>query len=178
MKWLYITLSIILLVVAVAVSMIKYFMLSADTSSSVIVETATTVLPDKSASALNSGIMADVAVVDTTAAIVDQPAVEEDATEMSVKETVEPDEYRFVVTKELAMLALKDVTLADTVMYIAEGKLAEHKVVANETLTRIALKYYGDKRLWPYIVKYNSLTRPDELRRGMVIEIPMLEPMN
>ena len=143
MKWLYITLSIILLVVAVAVSMIKYFMHSADTSSSVIVETATTVLPDKFASALNSGIMADVAVVDTTAAIVDQPAVEEDATEMSVKETVEPDEYRFVVTKELAMLALKDVTLADTVMYIAEGKLAEHKVVANETLTRIALKLYS-----------------------------------
>ena len=91
-------------------------------------------------------------------------------------EKVKPEEYRFIATEELASLDLANITLADTVMYVMDGKLAEHKVVSSETLTRIALKYYGDKKLWPYIVKYNSLASPDKLRKGMTLEIPMLIP--
>ena len=48
----------------------------------------------------------------------------------------------------------------------------------DETLVRISLKYYGDKKLWPYIVKYNSLARPDDLSKGMKIVIPKLKPRN
>ena len=57
------------------------------------------------------------------------------------------------------------------------GELCRHSVKSNETLTRIALKYYGSKKLWPYLVKHNKLARPDALGKGMDISIPMLEPV-
>ena len=102
---------------------------------------------------------------------------EESLNELVAEENV-AEEYKFVVTEGLASLDLKNVTVADTLQYEAAGVWVEHKVVAQETLTRIALKYYGDKKLWPYIVKYNSLTRPDDLRKGMKLLIPKLIPAN
>ena len=57
------------------------------------------------------------------------------------------------------------------------GELATHIVAADETLTKIALNYFGDKKLWPYIVKYNNLARPDDLCKGMEIVIPKLKPI-
>ena len=102
----------------------------------------------------------------------------EEPLDMLVKEVNEPEEYRFVITEELASLDLKNITQADTTLYDITGVWVEHKVVAHETLTRIALKYYGDKKLWPYIVKYNSLARPDDLSKGMKIVIPKLKPRN
>lgn len=94
------------------------------------------------------------------------------------EETVAPAEYVFVVTEQLVSLDLKDITLADTTLYDMTDVWFEHEVVAHETLTRIALKYYGDKKLWPYIVKFNSLARPDDLSKGMKILIPKLKPRN
>ena len=88
----------------------------------------------------------------------------------------EKKEYKFVVTDELAAMDLKEITVADTLLYVADGNYTEHTVKADETLTRIALKYYGDKKMWPYIVKHNSLARPDDLCKGMVLVIPRLEP--
>ena len=102
--------------------------------------------------------------------------VKEESLDVLVQEIVEPAEYKFVITEELAALDLKNITVADTTLYNMSDVLAEHKVVAHETLTRIALKYYGDKKLWPYIVKYNSLARPDDLCKGMNILIPKLQP--
>ena len=60
--------------------------------------------------------------------------------------------------------------------HTADGELTVHKVAADETLTRIAREYYGDKRLWPYIVKYNNMGDPNGLCRGMEIMIPRLIP--
>ena len=97
---------------------------------------------------------------------------------MLVLEQTEPEEYKFVITNELALLDLKNITEADTTLYDMLDVWTEHKVVAGETLTRIALKYYGDKKLWPYIVKYNSMSRPDDLRKGMKILVPKLKPRN
>ena len=85
-------------------------------------------------------------------------------------------EYEFVLVDELAAKNLKYITLADTTLYVAEGDLAVHKVAPDETLTRIAREYYGDKRLWPYIVKYNNMSNPNGLCRGMEIAIPRLTP--
>ena len=85
-------------------------------------------------------------------------------------------EYEFVLVDELAAKDLKNITLADTTLYVAEGDLAVHKVAPDETLTRIAREYYGDKRLWPYIVKYNKMSNPNGLCRGMEIAIPRLTP--
>lgn len=159
-RQLYITLFIILLLVVTgAMLFAAYFTNPSDDMSAVAVETVveTTQVPTFQENGLKS----------------DEPVAD-----AAVEDIVEPEVYEFVITKELAMLDLKDVTLADTVMYVASGRLAEHKVAPNETLTRIALKYYGDKKLWPYIVKYNSLARPDDLSKGMIINIPKLKPIN
>ncbi|MBR5852479.1 MAG: HU family DNA-binding protein [Bacteroidaceae bacterium] len=95
-------------------------------------------------------------------AVADEPAVEE--------------AYTFVLVDELAAINLKNITVADTTCYVADGNLAEHTVTSDETLTRIARQYYGDKRLWPYIVKYNNMDRPNDLCRGMKLVIPRLVP--
>lgn len=89
---------------------------------------------------------------------------------------IEEEPYEFVMTEELAAISLRDITLADTTLYISSGELTTHIVAADETLTKIALKYFGDKKLWPYIVKYNNLAKPDDLCKGMEIIIPKLKP--
>ena len=53
---------------------------------------------------------------------------------------------------------------------------ARHKVAANETLTKISRTYYGDNKLWPYIVKFNNMRNPNGLGYGMEIGIPRLVP--
>jgi nucleoid DNA-binding protein len=70
---------------------------------------------------------------------------------------------------------LKDITVADTTEYIIDGTLVTHELQKDETIIRLALKYYGDKRLWPYIVKYNWLKNPDSLPVGTALNIPFLK---
>lgn len=84
--------------------------------------------------------------------------------------------YVFVVVDELASIRLQDISPADTTLYVAKGDYCLHTVAPDETLTKIARKYYGDKKLWPYIVKYNNMDKPDALRNGMEIRIPLLMP--
>ena len=92
-------------------------------------------------------------------------------------ETEEAEEaYVFVVVDELASIKLQDISPADTTLYVAKGDYCLHTVAPDETLTKIARKYYGDKKLWPYIVKYNNMDKPDALRNGMEIRIPLLMP--
>ncbi len=101
----------------------------------------------------------------------------ENSNETAPKPQEQPaDEYEFVLLDELAAKNLKYITPADTLLYVADGDLAVHKVAQDETLTKIAREYYGDKKLWPYIVKYNNMTDPNGLCRGMEIAIPRLKP--
>lgn len=105
------------------------------------------------------------------------PATESPAEEVAVlAQPIEEEPYEFVMTEELAAISLRNITLADTTLYISSGELTTHIVAADETLTKIALKYFGDKKLWPYIVKYNNLAKPDDLCKGMEIIIPKLKP--
>ncbi len=108
-------------------------------------------------------------VADVNAAGIEQP---------EVAEPVAPEDevYAFVMVEELAVRNLKDITPADTLLYVANGELARHIVAANETLTKIARHYYGDKKLWPYIVKFNNMRNPNGLGYGMELVIPRLEP--
>lgn len=93
------------------------------------------------------------------------------ANELTVDEA-----YAFVMVDGLAAMNLKNITVSDTLHYVADGNLVEHTVASDETLTKIARRYYGDKRLWPYIVKYNDIDKPNDLCRGMKIAIPRLVP--
>jgi nucleoid DNA-binding protein len=65
---------------------------------------------------------------------------------------------------------------ADSTSYIITGTRATHKIGTGETLTRIALKYYGTKAPWPYIVKHNpiAIKNANNVPIGTVINIPEL----
>ena len=93
-----------------------------------------------------------------------------------VEEPKAEEAYAFVLLEQLDAIDLRSISVADTTLYVAEGDLARHTVAADETLTRIARQYYGDKRLWPYIVKYNNMRDPNGLCRGMELVIPRLVP--
>lgn len=121
---------------------------------------------------------------DSVANVAAEPVTENiyhaDETENSVADITTEEEasgvYVFTVVEELKAIPLKDITLADTLLYVANGEFCSHIVAPNETLTKISKKYFFDKKLWPYIVKYNNMDKPDALRSGMEIRIPCLIP--
>lgn len=91
-----------------------------------------------------------------------------------VAEPAEEEEEAFVLATALAQRSLSSITQGDTTIYRMVGDIASHRVAPNETLTRIALKYYNDKRLWPYIVHYNKMGNHNQLEIGMILKIPRL----
>ena len=70
--------------------------------------------------------------------------------------------------------------LGDTLEYVINGKepICEHTLKSGETIIRISVKYYGSKRFWPYIAKFNkeTITDPDNIPIGTVIKIPAILP--
>ena len=70
--------------------------------------------------------------------------------------------------------------LADTLEYVINGKepICEHTLQSGETIIRISVKYYGSKRFWPYIAKFNqdAISDPDNIPVGTIIKIPAILP--
>lgn len=68
------------------------------------------------------------------------------------------------------------VTLVDTIEYDMIGTKARHTLQEGESLVKIALKFYGTKSLWPYIVKYNKSIIRDAnvIPVGTTLNIPEL----
>ena len=70
--------------------------------------------------------------------------------------------------------------LADTLEYVINGQepLCEHTLKSGETIIRISVHYYGSKRFWPYIAKFNkeSIADPDNIPIGTIIKIPAIIP--
>lgn len=64
----------------------------------------------------------------------------------------------------------------DSVGYSIVGTEATYTIQEGETLTRVALRFYGTKALWPYIVKHNPgvIKNPDNVPYGTTIKIPKL----
>ncbi|MBO7467208.1 MAG: HU family DNA-binding protein [Bacteroidaceae bacterium] len=84
--------------------------------------------------------------------------------------------YKLTLTTADAAKNLKDFTAADTTNYSIDGTLAVHELKDGETIIRLAQVYYGDKKLWPYIVKYNWMKDPNHVSKGTVLNIPFLKP--
>ena len=115
-----------------------------------------------------------VATVETTPTKVVEE-VKPDSVEVAAEQPIE-EPYTFAMVDELAVKSVGSITRGDTLLYVANDTIATHTVAADETLVRISLKYYGDKRLWPYIVQYNKLDNPNGLSKGMELLIPRLQP--
>lgn len=95
----------------------------------------------------------------------------------TVKETVpeilvEPAKTQTVATKETKA----PLAYLDSATYTITGTKATHTVKEGETLTKVALRYYGTKAMWPYIVKHNPkvIKNPDNVPYGTTIKIPEL----
>lgn len=112
---------------------------------------------------------------------VELPAVQEAIVEVVdsgnvIDDDIIHDDTSFVMIDELANMDLSSITSADTLLYKAIDTMAIHRVGLDETLTKIALKYYNDKKFWPYIVEYNDMGDFNRLEIGMEILIPRLVP--
>ena len=68
------------------------------------------------------------------------------------------------------------LSLSDAVTYTIVGTRATHQLQYGETLVKLARKYYGNKKLWPYIARYNkeALADVDNIPVGTTIRIPEL----
>lgn len=64
----------------------------------------------------------------------------------------------------------------DSVGYIIDGTQTTYTIKEGETLTKVALRFYGTKALWPYLVKHNPgvIKNPDNVPYGTTIKIPKL----
>ena len=95
-----------------------------------------------------------------------------------VKTTPEVPNAKFcsvTITESLEAKTIKDITPADTTDYLMEGTLVTHELKRGETIILLAKKYYGDKRLWPYIVKYNWMKDFNHVAIGQMVNIPVLK---
>ena len=82
----------------------------------------------------------------------------------------------FVIVEAMNSLPLSKITIEDTTIYSIKGTKAVHRVGLDETLTKISLLYFEDKRFWPYIVQYNKIKNYNSLEIGTELLIPNLVP--
>ena len=64
----------------------------------------------------------------------------------------------------------------DSASYKITGTKTKYTVNEGETLTRVSLRFYGTKAMWPYIVKHNPdvIKNPNNVPYGTTIKIPEL----
>ena len=67
------------------------------------------------------------------------------------------------------------VALTEPVEIIAVKRFIIHTVVAKETLSALAQRYYGDFRKYDLIAKFNDIRVTDSLRVGQDLKIPEVE---
>lgn len=65
----------------------------------------------------------------------------------------------------------------DSSNYEIVGTQESYTLKEGETLTRVALHFWGTKSLWPYLVKHNPtvIKNPDNVPYGTTIQIPKLK---
>ena len=105
--------------------------------------------------------------------ITESEASKERSTE--VAQPTMSDFCKVTPTEALRAKMVKDITLADTTDYELDGTLVTHRLKRGETIIQLANKYYGDKRLWPYIVKHNRMSDFNRVAIGQKIDIPVLK---
>ena len=68
--------------------------------------------------------------------------------------------------------------LSDEVVYKISGTLDTVTIVKGSTLSKVAYKYFRNRKLWPYIVMYNEdvIDDPNNVPIGTTLRIPKLTP--
>ncbi len=125
----------------------------------------------------DSATQADQQIVDTVKKA-SVPVVVENAKPQVEKPKTPVAEDSFcavTLTESLKAKAVRDITPADTTDYTMAGTLVTHELKRGETIIQLAMKYYGEKRLWPYIVRYNKMNNFNSVAVGQKIDIPTLK---
>ena len=109
----------------------------------------------------------------------DQPVVKE-KTKPETQEKVKPvvPKKEKPAKKVVAKPAPKETYFSEKIQYKIIGTQATYTLRPGETLTRVALKFYGNKKIWPYLVMHNKgvIKNPDNVPIGTTIKIPRLAP--
>lgn len=117
-------------------------------------------------------------VVPDSLQVADTLVVKKDSSLMQKKDTLKTVAKKEEKTPVASTPVLKRETLADTVEYQITGNQGSYTLKPGESLVRVALKFYGNKKLWPYLVKHNKaiIKNPDNVPVGTTIQIPQLTP--
>ena len=113
-----------------------------------------------------------IAVKDTVSKkLIAEPVIKQQEAPVVVKQTV------VAATSASQPKKQKKVEyVPDSTNYTIAGTQATYTIKPGETLTRVALRFYGTKALYPYIVKHNPdvIKKPDNVPAGTTIKIPKL----
>lgn len=117
-------------------------------------------------------------VVPDSLQVADTVVVKKDSSLMQKKDTLKTAAKKEEKTPVVSTPVPKRETLADTVEYQITGNQGSYTLKPGESLVRVALKFYGNKKLWPYLVKHNKaiIKNPDNVPVGTTIQIPQLTP--
>lgn len=117
-------------------------------------------------------------VVSDSLQVADTLVVKKDSSLMQKKDTLKTVAKKEEKTPVAPTPVPKRETLADTVEYQITGNQGSYTLKPGESLVRVALKFYGNKKLWPYLVKHNKaiIKNPDNVPVGTTIQIPQLTP--
>lgn len=117
--------------------------------------------------------------------VVNDSLSKKDSIRQEKKDTIQKDTLNIVSRVEKKILVekheivkSKKETIADTVKYRIVGTQTNYTLKEGETLVKVSYKFFGDKKLWPYIAKHNDsvITNPDNIPVGTTIKIPKLVP--
>ena len=109
-----------------------------------------------------------------------EPVAEESVVVQEVQPALKED--TLLVNKD-TMIVQPEVleqtaVLPENVVYEITGTITTLTLEPGQTLVKLALKYYGSKNFWPYIVEHNPdvIKDADRVPKGATIKIPKLEP--
>lgn len=110
------------------------------------------------------------------------PLPEQIANTVAKKDTISEvaqelkDEVRHRQTVESKEQANPVNVYSESVVYQITGTKTRYAIQKGETLTKVSLRFFGTKAMWPYIVKHNSdvIKDPDNVPFGTTIKIPEL----
>ena len=112
----------------------------------------------------------------------DTAVVSEDTIEVTDKKADDTLTFHKKVIDSIITAATDDADeieyLSDEVVYKISGTLDTFTIKNGSTLSKVAYKYFRNKKLWPYIVMYNkdNIKDPNNVPIGTVLRIPKLVP--
>ena len=108
--------------------------------------------------------------------------IQEKTIETLIVEPAKVEEDTLQVSKDTltvqTQLEEQPEVLSEDVVYEITGTITSLTLEPGQTLVRLALKYYGSKNFWPYIVQHNPdvIKDADVVPIGATIKIPKLQP--